>query len=94
MQHQLIFIISGEKSDLNDIPVKPHDAKEKDMEAGHSNSGNEDEGHASTQRVYMHACARCCNNIIIICWSSGCTVTVVVFHERHHNNYYHHDDKN
>ena len=62
MQHQLI---SGEKSDPNDMPVKPHDAKE-DMEAGHSNSGNEDEGHASTQRVCMHACARCYNNIIII----------------------------
>ena len=35
MRHQL-FIISGDKSDLNDTPVKPHD-----------------EGHASTQGVYM-----------------------------------------
>ena len=55
MQHQ--FKISGDKSDLNDIPVTPPDEKEEDMEAGHPNSGNEDEGHTSTKRVCMHVLA-------------------------------------
>ena len=54
MRHQL-FIISGDKSDPNDTPVKPHDEKENNIEANHSNSGNEDEGHASTQGVYTCA---------------------------------------
>lgn len=51
------YIISGDKSDLNDtpVPVTPHDEKEEDMEAGHPNSGNEDEGHTSEsiKRVYV-----------------------------------------
>ena len=51
MWHQ--FIISGDKSDPNDTPVTPPDEKENNIETDHSNSGNEDEGHASTQRVYM-----------------------------------------
>jgi hypothetical protein len=63
-----ISLLSGEMSGPNDTPCAP-DEKEQDMEAGHFSSvsdGNEDERHASPQRVCM-----CCNIVL----SSRCNVS-------------------
>ena len=77
-----ISLLSCEISDPNytSSPDETLAIEEKNMETDHSISGNEDEGHAATQRVYT-----CCNNYN----NNYVSYQVAVFHDHERNLYLH-----